>query len=471
MALFTTTDGMFEMTAISMDPSIVLFGSTVTLTFKIKKLSSTSITYYRPYIYIDYKTIVTEDMVAVDPDVDIQSFRTARIVFYKYNSGSWAQGAEKTFTMTLDLQEDYPLEIEVVDHGVIDVRAPDLSAQYLQISDITGYGVDFTIDWGNSSISTTSTFGPDISNGFSQYIVIRSPWDISAEMSLKRCVVNETMDDPGSEESQTTLSEAIISEEGERLMLTASINCRDYADSSIMTCKLYYASGQIPTTASSYIDLTSSIDVLRSGVVDDYSLVAQEFSNGIDWHFMLVVGDSLEEAEAHASIPRAFANFHLSGGAQGGAAFGRFSSADDTHPKLECEYPAYFNGGIEDVFVDWQLVQLNSGTTTPGVYGPCELRIGKIGSHVFMRGSVKTKHGNTICIVPEEFRPKDIDNIGSGNCGYFWFAPTTGSNITRLNLNTTTGVLKVEWVKKISDASNVTSALTWVQVNIDWWLD
>ena len=28
-----------------------------------------------------------------------------------------------------------------------------------------------------------------------------------------------------------------------------------------------------------------------------------------------------------------------------------------------------------------------------------------------------------------------------------------------------------EWVKKISDASNNTAALTWVQINIDWWLD
>ena len=219
---------------------------------------------------------------------------------------------------------------------------------------------------------------------------------------------------------------------------------------------------------------------------DDYHL---SFSATSTWDVSVTITDILDNSvTAQFTVPKAGAYFDIE---KTGVAVGMRSTGDKNeydsqtgdlvtvNKKFEVaeDYNSYFygkmfaNGGIEDLFIDWQLVELNSSIVTPGVYGPGKLRIGKIGSHVFMRGSVKSKHGDTICIIPEEFRPKNIDDMDSANCVYFWFAPTTGSNITRLSLNVTSGQLNVEWVKKISDASNLTSDLTWIQVNIDWWLD
>ena len=145
-------------------------------------------------------------------------------------------------------------------------------------------------------------------------------------------------------------------DEGESLLLSAKLSIQDQTWLSGMGCTLYYAQGTTvdPATASS-VDLTAHISDLLAGVTDDSTLITGTFSRGNDWAFLLAFGDHYETASASEQIFRAFANFHLSGAALGGAAFGRFSSADDTHPKLECEYPAYFSqpvhadGGIAGV--------------------------------------------------------------------------------------------------------------------------
>lgn len=201
---------------------------------------------------------------------------------------------------------------------------------------------------------------------------------------------------------------------------------------------------------------------------DDRTLVTGIFSSGNDYSFTATLTDQFGNYEATTYIYKADGYFDVE---KTGVAVGMRSTGEPTDRKFEVaeDYTSHFYGGIEDLHIDWQLVELVSGTTTPGNYAPCKLRIGKIGSHVFMRGSVASKHGNTICYIPQELRPTDIDSVTYPR--YFWFAPTTGSNITRLALDITDGRLFVEWVKKISDAANNTSAMSWIQVNIDWWLD
>lgn len=149
-------------------------------------------------------------------------------------------------------------------------------------------------------------------------------------LSLKRCDATGTPDDEG--------TCALISLRAYRLRSTAS-------SPAPMVCTLTY-DGQT-------VDLTAAIgeSALNAGVTDSTALVDAGviFPNGQDCTAHVVYGDSYEVCSARTTLPRAFANFHLSPAKRGGVAFGRFSSATDNEPKFECEYPAWFNGGIEGV--------------------------------------------------------------------------------------------------------------------------
>lgn len=94
------------------------------------------------------------------------------------------------------------------------------------------------------------------------------------------------------------------------------------------------------------IDLT---DQSAAGSFDGV-LVPEEagrFANGINWELRLVYGDACEEDSLSLTLPRAFANVHLSAFEDGGVCFGGFSTSSADHAaKFECHYPAYFYGGI-----------------------------------------------------------------------------------------------------------------------------
>ena len=149
-------------------------------------------------------------------------------------------------------------------------------------------------------------------------------------LSLKRCDATGAPDDEG--------TCALISLRAYRLRSTAS-------SPAPMVCTLTY-NGQT-------VDLTAAIgaSALSDGVTDSTALVdaGVVFPNGQDCTAMVVYGDTYEVYSARTTLTRAFANLHLSSAKNGGVAIGRFSSATDNEPKFECEYPAWFNGGIVGV--------------------------------------------------------------------------------------------------------------------------
>lgn len=150
-------------------------------------------------------------------------------------------------------------------------------------------------------------------------------------LSLKRCDATGTPDDEG--------TYALISLRAYRVR-SASLS-----PSPSMVCALTY-NGQT-------VDLTAAIgaSALSDGVTDSTALVDAGviFPNGQDCTAMVTFGDTYEAYSARTTLTRAFANLHLSSAKDGGVAFGRFSSATDNEPKFECEYPAWFNGGIVGV--------------------------------------------------------------------------------------------------------------------------
>lgn len=147
----------------------------------------------------------------------------------------------------------------------------------------------------------------------------------------------------------TRASNGAPDDEGVNLLSTLRLSLASGASASGMSLMLYYAQNSQPTTSSAAINLTSQISALLSGVTDSTSLITNSFSNGSDWHFLLAFGDSYEQTQVRISLPRAFANLHLSGCSTGGACFGGFSASTEGNPLLESYYPARFHGGVEGV--------------------------------------------------------------------------------------------------------------------------
>ena len=342
MALFTSAGGKFEITALSMTPSAALYGGTATISVTLKNLSGVAITATQLIVHVVYRNIVTDAMIAAAPDLGLEKTGIIADFLIKsasggnWVSGTWANNAEKTFTGTFTFQHDVE-EYDIPGYGLTDVEAPDMSQRLLQPGLTSDRGFTLLINYKYGSNKTgRDAFDQDLSNGFTRYVVVYAQsWRPAASLSVRRCTVSGGAATP--------------SDEGERLMLTASISCADAADTSQMYCRLYYAQDAPPTDASPCVDLTAHISDLLTGVTDDATLVTQTFSNGIDWYFALVFGDVAERGTASASAARAFANLHLSGQPTGGAAFGRFSSSALNDPKLESEYPIYPYAGIEGV--------------------------------------------------------------------------------------------------------------------------
>jgi hypothetical protein len=223
-----------------------------------------------------------------------------------------------------------------------------------------------------------------------------------------------------------------------------------------MRCVFHYGN-------NATLDLTGSRAALLNGVTDSTLLISAglQFSNASDWPVYVTFGDDYEQARLSGTIFRAFSNMHLSAARNGGVAFGGFSSATDSAPKLESRYPCYFYGGVPVLAVTWVNLSVNAGVTTPNEYnyGDGALRVAKIGNHVFVRGGIHAKSNTDITTLPAGYRP----TVGS----VYRLAACTGSRVARLRL-TTAGLLELEWVRNLTDGAEYTTAV-WVDCSFDFW--
>ena len=328
--------GHIQITALSFAPSAIAVGESTQMTITLKNtsgralsgLSATLNAFYRTAavdaLGRNYGAFFRSEALNIDPR------------YGGFGGVSWANNATMTITQTLTFVPDDETYGAIDDSGrlVLTAESDGRTVGYLvnpstgQYDDaLIGSAVGLNIQWHSSYGNDVFL---DISGGYSGDLVLLSHrWSPAVSLSIQRGLANGT-----------------ASDEGERLLLTAQLWKTSYADVSSMACRLYYASGAVPTTASSYVDLTSSISALLAGVTNNVSLVTQIFSNGVDWYFMLWFGDAYEGASAAASASRAFANIHLSGASTGGVAFGRFSSSSEGNPKLESEFPFFAYGGI-----------------------------------------------------------------------------------------------------------------------------
>ena len=252
------------------------------------------------------------------------------------------------------------------------------------------------------------------------------------------------------------LANGTVSDEGSYALLSLKLGLADQTWLSSMQCVFHYGS-------NSTLDLTGSRTALLSGVTDSRLLInaGLQFSNASDWPVYVTFGDNYEQARMSGTVFRAFSNMHLSAARNGGVAFGGFSSASDASPKLESRYPCYFYAGVPELAVTWTNVSVDLGVTTPNEnnYGDGALRLGKIGSHVFVRGGIYGCSGSSIATLPAGYRP----TVGS----VYRLAACGGARVARLRL-TTGGLLELEWVRNLSDGS-VYSTAVWVDCSFDFW--
>ena len=235
-----------------------------------------------------------------------------------------------------------------------------------------------------------------------------------------------------------------------------------------MTLRLYYRSGAMPTTASSYIDLTSRITALLSGVTDSTTLITRTFSKSSDWYFLLVFGDDYESVQAGCMVARAFANLHLSGSSTGGVCFGGFSTAQEGDPRLESHYPAHLYGGIAEIGDGWTALAPLTGST-PAEYGGGSLRCRKIENKCIVAGSLLVQPGSSTVVLaqlPDGYAPASA---------VFSINACSGSRVARIGVGggaeENAGKLVCSWVRNLSDGSAYTDGAIWVQCSIEYWVD
>lgn len=90
----------------------------------------------------------------------------------------------------------------------------------------------------------------------------------------------------------------------------------------------------------------------------------------------------------------------------------------------------------------------------------------KIGNHVYLKGCVKTpsswaNSASYMFQLPAGYRP---------NTRKYVLNPTTLARIARIYVDTN-GYVSLEWTKNLSDGSNVSGELSWVQIDMDFLID
>ena len=257
-------------------------------------------------------------------------------------------------------------------------------------------------------------------------------------------------------------------DEGESLMADVLLGKASAGIAGNMKLRLYYRSGAMPTTFSSYIDLSGKITALLSGVTDSTTLITRTFSKSSDWYFLLEFGDNYESVQAGCMVAKSFANMHLSGSSTGGVCFGGFSSASAGKPRLESHYPVYLYGGIAQVGGGWTYLTPANGST-PGTYGGGLLRCRAIENKRIIDGSMMFKPGSETIILaqlPDGYAP---------SCAVFSINACSGGRVARIGVGGVSeenaGKLVCSWVRNLSDGAVYTDASIWVQCSIEYWVD
>ena len=153
----------------------------------------------------------------------------------------------------------------------------------------------------------------------------------------------------------------IRDDEGQYITTSLKLSVGDASGLPIAQCRIYYAANDYPNVNSSpYVDVTSRISDLISGVTFDTSILTGVWNLGSIWNFAVVFVIDKESAISTVSVARGSTSFHISDEPGGGAAVGGYSTGTSTNPKFESHVPAHMYGGIEGV-TNYSASEVNTG--------------------------------------------------------------------------------------------------------------
>lgn len=146
-------------------------------------------------------------------------------------------------------------------------------------------------------------------------------------------------------------------DDGTYLSFTAKLSVEKLGTGGSGTFKIY--SGDSASSASTLVYTKTGISGSTSGVtVSDAPISGVTIGSGEKKWFRMEFAytaktesgvSSTETASVTFLITNVFTNVHLAGKKKGGVAFGKYSESTDETPMFECNYPAYFYGGIAQI--------------------------------------------------------------------------------------------------------------------------
>ena len=299
MALFTSTDGKFEVTALSFSPHAVVWDESTNWSITLKNLTGKKITKLNMHTYVMYRTTSGPGRASKmqwwvhDPD-NVEDISV---------TVNWANNAEMTFSGT---------SVYSLNRG-----SPVKPFTTRCVPTYEDEGLKLYIGWNDNDID--SLFENLYGDNNEYFGILDQHYNPTIEAFDIERVSDEA------EEVKTTiklgLADGLTDDQKARMLFT-----------------LTDGSGNAVT-------LNATQAELLAGITDSLTAVAQTFARANNHKFMLTFGDAFESQSAPDTIARSFANVHLSGNAEGGMCVGGF--CDPANPgRFECYYPAYFYGGI-----------------------------------------------------------------------------------------------------------------------------
>lgn len=203
-----------------------------------------------------------------------------------------------------------------------------------------------------TSVQTLDTQGKTTSGGYSATLYWRATGDCPMRIIVKFIEEPPVTYAPSIAKFELSRvnASAVRDDEGQYIATTLKLTLGNAAGQTGAQCRIYYAANAYPEVGvSQYVDLSSQISSLMTGVSLNTSLLSGVWGLGYVWHFAVVFTAGDETAIATASVARGSTSLHISGEPGGGAAVGGFSTGTAANPKFEAFVPAHFYDGISGV--------------------------------------------------------------------------------------------------------------------------
>lgn len=138
-------------------------------------------------------------------------------------------------------------------------------------------------------------------------------------------------------------------DEGTHASVSLQIGIADANGLANASLRIYYERNAVPDVdTSAYIDLTSRISEMLTGVTNNLEILEGEWDAGYSWMFAAVFIAGEEFDAETETMPHALCSLHVAAN-HGGVCVCGFANGTDENPMFESHAPAYFYEGIHGV--------------------------------------------------------------------------------------------------------------------------